>query len=211
MSFSTLSRCLLGGTVAVGVATLSRGVVQAACYTPQVALPAQTVSAFTGSPGQLLQQHASGGPQMISQVRDLAASDPTTLLPILGLVADANSEQKKAIGAGLAQAARICVKTDQAYADDIQQAIAKTKDQELVLAYTSITGDQPTGAVGTAVAGGALGGQTNPLPGGPTGTGTVQGIGIPGVATSPFSITSNVTGTSGFGGSTTTIGGAVSQ
>jgi hypothetical protein len=211
MPISNLSQSLRGIAAAVGLATLSTGVAQAACYTPQVQLPAQTISTFAGNPGQMLQQYASGGPQMISQIRDLAASDPATLPLILGLVANANSEQKKAIGAGLAQAARICVRTDEAYANDIQQAIAKTKDQELVLAYTSVTGDQPTGAVGAAVSGGALGGQTNALPGGPTATGPAQGIGIPGVPTPQFSITSSVTGTSGFGASTTRIGAAVSQ
>src|SRR4051794_34689183 len=88
---------------------------QAACYTPQIQLPARTVSAFVANPSQMLQLFRSGGPQMISQVRDLAASDPATLQAILGLIANANSDQKKAIGAGLAQAARICVRTEQAY------------------------------------------------------------------------------------------------
>ena len=197
-------RWSLGVTVAgiLGTGTFA----EAACYTPQHQLPLQRISAFSSNPSEMLQRYPEGGPRMIAQVRDLAASDPATLPIILGLVGNANKEQKAAIGAGLAQAARICVRTDQAYATDIQQAIARTKDEEVVLAYAGIAGDQPTGATGAGVSGGAVGGQTNGLGGAPTGTGAPQNIGNAGVNTGQFSITSSVTGTSGFGSSTSTIG-----
>ena len=191
---------------------VSSAIASAACYTPQQQLPVQTISAFSGNPSDMLRRFPEGGSRMLAQARDLAASDPTTLSLILGLVANANKEQKAAIGASLAQAARICVRTDQAYATDIQQAIAKTKDEEVVLAYAGIAGDQPTGSTGTGFSGGAAGGQTNALAGVPTGTGGPQGIGNAGVNTGQFTITSSVTGTSGFGTATNTaIGLPASQ
>jgi hypothetical protein len=200
MPFWSIGSSMRWVAAAVAGAFIVAGTDQAsaACYNPQQQLPAQTISAFVADPSQLLQQYPNGGPQMISQIRDLAASDPATLWRILALSATANKEQKQAIGAGLGQAARICVRTDQAYANDIQQAIAQTKDQEIVLAYTGIAGDQPTGPVGAA--GGAVGGQTNALFGGPTGTGAPQNIPGGSSPTFPFGVTGGVTG----GGGTTT-------
>ena len=96
----------------------------AAVYSPQQALPAQVIQDFLANPGALLKQYPSGGAQMISRVRDLAASDPSTLNPIVGLLATANANQSTAIGTGLGQVALMAVKTDQAYANQIQEAIA---------------------------------------------------------------------------------------
>jgi hypothetical protein len=177
---------------------------QAACYNAQQQLSSQTISGFLGNPGQLLQQFPNGGAQLISQVRDLVASDPQTLQPVLQLIANANRDQKSAIGAALAQAARICVRGDQAFAAEIQAAIAQTKDHDVVLAFTSTSGDQPTGAVGGGVAGAGIGGQTNPFPGGPTGTGGPQKIGNDPTPTPLFSYSSSVSGTGGSSGTNTT-------
>ena len=199
----------LGASVLAFVAS---GIVAgAACYTPQQQLPVQSIGAFSGNPSDMLRNFPEGGSHMLGQVRDLAASDPATLPLILGLIANANKDQKAAIGAGLAQAARICVRTDQAYATEIQQAIAQTKDQDVVLAYAGMAGDQPTGSTGAGFSGGAAGGQTNPLAGTPTGTGGPQGIGNAGVNTGQFTITSSVTGTSGFGVTSTRVGLPASQ
>ncbi len=195
----------VAGVSAVLCLLVSGGVAQAACYGPQQQLPAQTISTFLGNPAQLLQQYPTGGAQLISQIRDLAASDPATLQPILQLLANANKDQKTAIGSGLGQAARVCVRTDQAYATQIQYAIAKTKDEDVWLAYTSITGDVQLGGVGGgAGSAGAVGGQTNPLPGGPTGSGAVLGIPGGSAGTGAFNFTSSVGGTGGTSTSNTT-------
>ena len=61
---------------------------------------------------------------MIARVRDLVASDPSTLNPVIGLLATANFDQATAIGTGLGQAALMVVKTDQAYANQIQDTLA---------------------------------------------------------------------------------------
>jgi len=96
----------------------------AAVYSPKQALSAPVIQEFLANPSALLTQYPIGGAQMIARVRDLAASDPSTLNPIVGLLATANANQSTAIGTGLGQVALMAVKTDQAYANQIQEAIA---------------------------------------------------------------------------------------
>jgi hypothetical protein len=121
-------------------------------------LPVQIVIDLISRPANLLEQHAMGGPQMISRVRDLVASNPAALLAIMSLVSGANRDQKTAIGTGLGQAARICVTTDQNYANEIQQAVVASPDKDLKLAYQSVIGDVATPAAATGAAGGGPGG-----------------------------------------------------
>jgi hypothetical protein len=101
------------------------GFAVAGIYSPEKALPAQTVQQFLADPAALLRQNPTGGPVLIELVRDLAASDDTTLNPILELLERANSDQATAIGTALGQVALLAVKVDQAYAVRIQEAMAK--------------------------------------------------------------------------------------
>ena len=100
--------------------------VEAAVYSPQQALPPPAIQDFLADPSALLKEYPDGGAQMISRVRDLAASDPMTLNAIIGLLATANPNQSTAIGTGLGQVALMAVKSDQAYANQIQEAIARS-------------------------------------------------------------------------------------
>lgn len=148
----------------------------------------------------ILQNYKSGGPELVAQIRDLVVANKGTLDPVIQLLAGANKDQKNAIAAGLAQAAKIVVgRRDQAYATQIQQAILDTKDQDVVLAYAGAAGDQPIGAAGGggAASGGASGGATNALNGPPSGTGGAQDIPGGSTPTGQFSFTSSVGGTSG--------------
>jgi hypothetical protein len=144
---------------------------QAACYGAGQALPAQVVSRFISDPARLLTQFPNGGPQMISLIRDLVASDPGTLPLIVDLNPKANADQTQAIGTGLGQAALVCARTAQAFANEIRQMIVATNNQPLTQAFGAVMGDQYLGAAGPSVGGGGAGatGQT-----GPTG-GTVAG------------------------------------
>lgn len=146
-------------------ATLSSAA-SAAVYPPQRQLPAQVISDFKGSPNSLLQQYPIGGPQLVSRVRDLGASDPTTLPGLIALLKDpaTTKDQMRAIVAGLAQVARMAAQTDQAYGNEIQTAIANTGNADVIAAYQAATGDVAIAATG----GGAGGGGTGA--GGPTGT-----------------------------------------
>ena len=120
-----LSAIVCAGIAVCQLASLT-GFAAAAVYTPQQALPAETIKQFLADPTALLEQNPSGGPLLIELVRDLTASNDTTLDPILKLLERANSDQAAAIGTALGQVALLAVKVDQAYAVRIQDAMAKT-------------------------------------------------------------------------------------
>jgi hypothetical protein len=165
---SVVKFALRVAAAAVIVATVSSAA-SAAVYPPRQQLSAQIISEFKGSPTSLLQQHPQAGAAMISRVRDLAASDPTTLPVLIGLLKDSatSKDQVKAIVAGLAQVARLAARNDQAFADEIQRAIAGTNNQDVISAYQAATGDVAIAAAGGGGGGGAGGGGTGA--GGPTG------------------------------------------
>ena len=154
-------------TLALAIASsfvmVTSGTAQVACYGPQEQLPAQAIADFTANPTQLLQQFPNGGADFISKIRDLVASSPATLPFILDLGKIANPSQIDAIGTGLGQAALVCVRTDQAYANEIQQAVAAINNDALTLAFAAVFGDKPIGAVGGGGGGGGGGGPTSPL------------------------------------------------
>jgi hypothetical protein len=155
--------------------------------------PQQAVTQFLNNPSELLGKAPNGGPELVSAVRDLVTTDPATLQLILNQLANANKDQKSAIGAGLAQAAKIVVRTNPGFANEIQQAILNTKDQDVVLAFAAGAGDRPIGAAGGGGApGGASGGQTSPLSFFAGGAGGPAGIGGPATNTPFFSYTSSV-------------------
>jgi hypothetical protein len=158
----------------------------------------QAVTNFKANPEQLLTQNPNGGVELTSRARDLALADPTLLDPIIALLAHATKEQKQAIAAGLAQAARIVVRSNQPYATRIQQAIADTKDLDAVMAFAAASGDTGTAATGAGGAGsaGASGGQTTGLGNSGGSGGNVEGINGNSVNTGNFSFTSSVSGNS---------------
>lgn len=139
----------------------------AAVYPPQRQLPAQTISDFKTQPSSLLQQFPAAGAQLISRVRDLGASDPTTLPALIALLKDpaTTKDQIRAITAGLAQLARMAAAADQAFATEIQAAIAGTNNPDVIAAYQAATGDVAIAAAGGGAGGGGSGA------GGPTGAG----------------------------------------
>nr|WP_249157418.1 hypothetical protein [Bradyrhizobium diazoefficiens] len=128
----------------------------AAIYPQNRQLAAQVISDFKSSPAALLQQFPAGGAQLISRVRDLGASDPTTVPNLIALLKDpaTTSEQMRAIVAGLAQLARMAAQQDQAFADEIQNAIAGTGNPEVIAAYQAAIGDVTIAATGGGSSGG---------------------------------------------------------
>lgn len=152
------------GVAMAVIAAVSTGA-GAAIYPPQRQLAAQVISDFKGAPTSLLQQYPDGGPLLISRVRDLGASDPTTLPGLIALLKDpaTTKDQMRGIVAGLAQVARMAAQQDQAFANEIQTAIAGIGNPDVIAAYQAATGD-----VAIAAAGGGGGGGTGA--GGATGT-----------------------------------------
>jgi hypothetical protein len=131
-------------------------------------------AAFLNDPPRIIRENPRGGAQLVAEVRDLALSDPATLQPILGLLPEANKGQKAAIAAGLAWAARVSTRSNPDYANKIQQAVAQTKDQDFILAYTVAMGKYAGTAGGGRngfgdVADEALPLETNGVPTGPGG------------------------------------------
>ncbi len=159
-------RIALRMAAAAALAATITTAASAAIYPPQRQLPATVISDFKASPNSLLQQYPIGGPQLISRVRDLGASDPTTLPGLIALLKDpaTTKDQMRAIVAGLAQVARMAAQQDQAYGNEIQTAIAGTGNPDVIAAYQAATGDVAIAANG----GGAGGGGTGA--GGPTST-----------------------------------------
>lgn len=163
--------------VALAVWFGGSGLAAAACYTPTQQLPAQTVNDFLGNSSQLLQdpKNADGGADMIALIRDLIASNPATLPVVIALLANANPAQQTAIGTGLGQAAGLCIRSDPAFAADIQTQLAGSTSDTAKNAYAAVTGNQPIRSVagGGGVSGGSSGGST----GGSLGS-TVAGTGF---------------------------------
>jgi hypothetical protein len=147
------------------------------------------VTAFLANPAQLLQQNPEGGLKLTDAVQELALADTSTFKILLGLLGSANDLQKSAIGAGLAQAAKIEVLTDQTVAADWQQQIASINDPSFKMAATNSFGDVKIGALGGSPLGGT---GTGPGLGAPQATGSAQSISSSGVATGTFTITSSV-------------------
>ncbi|WP_407192942.1 hypothetical protein [Bradyrhizobium sp. STM 3566] len=157
-------RFALRMAAAAALAATISSAASAAIYPPQRQLPATVISDFKAAPNSLLQQYPTGGPQLISRVRDLGASDPTTLPGLIALLKDpaTTTDQMRAIVAGLAQVARMAAQQDQAYGNEIQTAIASTGNPDVIAAYQAATGDVVTAAIGGGGGSGA---------GGPTGAG----------------------------------------
>lgn len=160
-------RIALRMAAAAALAATITTAASAAVYPPQRQLPATVISEFKTAPNSLLQQYPTGGPQLISRVRDLGASDPTTLPGLIALLKDpaTTKDQMRAIVGGLAQVARMAAQSDQAFANEIQAAIANTGNQDVIAAYQAATGDVQIAATGGGAGGGSSGA------GGPTGSG----------------------------------------
>lgn len=116
-------------TCILGVVLLASGLAASRLALAASALPATAIAQFVADPPALLAQYPDGGGGLIARIRDLAASDPSTLNPIIDLLATANPSQTNAIGTGLGQAALAVVKTDQSYAATIQAALVAATDK----------------------------------------------------------------------------------
>ncbi|MFL9828358.1 hypothetical protein [Rhodoplanes sp. SY1] len=173
----------------------------AACYGSGRGLSSDAVANFLANPGTLLTDNPDGGARLISQARDLVATDPNTLSAVVALLGSANRDQQRAIGSGLGQAYRICLTPDQAFATQIQQAIAASASDLAKDSYALVNPDVPIGAAGGGGGGGG-GGAGGTGGGGPTTTTPTTGVGTVGFAlgTTPAANTTGNTLTGGRAG-----------
>jgi hypothetical protein len=156
-----LSRALFGAAV-LGFVLACAPLASAAIYSPRQALPADTINQFLANPGALLAQFPNGGPQMITKVRDLAASDPATVDPLLKLLKSANPAQSAAIGTALGQIALMALSTDHPFAIDLQTKIAQSGNTQALDAFDAVVGGdlKLTAATGSTGIGGGGESQT---------------------------------------------------
>lgn len=175
----------------IASAIIGIGILAAAEARPAHAQQPPTISAFLANPAQLLQQYPNGGNLLISAVQQLALADPAAFKALIGLVGNANDQQKGAIGEGLTQAAKTEVLINQTLAADWQQQIAAITDPTFKIAATNALGDVQLGSIG--------GGNLGSAGGGPAGPGGGGG--------GPQDIRSNPTNTQGFGFTGSTAGG----
>jgi hypothetical protein len=164
-------------------------------------VPASTIAAFQNNPGQLLTQFPGAGPELVKQVRDLLTTDKATLLSIIGLLKLASPDQQIAIADALAQVAKAYSKSDPAFANQIQQAVANAGIPEVAKAYAEAAGDTGTASTGGG-GGGAGGGQVGQPPTGGQNNGTFPTT--TGVNTTPSTIVGGSLGGTSTVNSTTT-------
>jgi hypothetical protein len=169
MRYSWLFRSALCGAAMVGFVVAAAPVAMSAVYSPQQALPPATVQNFLANPGSLLTQYPDGGPRMITAVRDLLASDPATLAPLIALLKGANEAQSTATGTAFGQVALMAVNKDQPFAVDLQTQIAASGNVPALVAFSAVVGGDIKLAAATGGAG--IGG------GGESQTSTSSGLG----------------------------------
>jgi hypothetical protein len=164
-------------------------------------VPAAAIAAFQNDPGQLLTQFPGAGPGLVKQVRDLVTTDKATLPSIIGLLRLASPDQQIAIADALAQVAKAYSRSDPAFANQIQQAVANAGIPEVSKAYAEAAGDTGTASTGGG-GGGAGGGQVGSIPGGGQNGGVFTNTNP--VSTVPNTIAGGTGGTSFFSSSNTT-------
>lgn len=124
-------------------------------------LPGAVIAQFKSDPQSLLTTYASAGLPLSTQVRGLVLTDPSLVATLIDLAAKANDSQKGAIGAGLAEAARILAAANPALAAQIRQAVAQSGLEPLVTAFMALANGATfadTGGGGAAGSGGPIGG-----------------------------------------------------
>ncbi|MGY4234684.1 hypothetical protein ACVIIW_003631 [Bradyrhizobium sp. USDA 4449] len=193
------------------------GLADAACYGPDQRIDPQKVVEFNKDPAAYVQSlEATGNTSAeISALRDLVASDPSTLSGVIGLLSRAIPSQQTTIGTALGQAVNMCVIPDPTYAADIQIQLAAAKSDAANTAYAAVTGNRPIGSVANGGVGGGpstggVGGSTGGT-NGSTGAGAVfQSLSTVGVNNTTTSFFAAGTGSASSAGSTTSAATSVS-
>jgi hypothetical protein len=150
---------LMAGPINVGAQTAVGGA-HAPSFTK---LPDSTIAQFKADPQSLLTTYASAGLPLSTRVRSLVLTDPSLVATLIDVAKSGNDAQKSAIGAGLAEAARILAATNPQLATQIKLAVAQSGLGPLITAFIAGSNATETAAIGGG--GEGVGGGT----GGPTG------------------------------------------
>lgn len=164
-------------------------------------LTAHSASAQSGpTPGEVLSQsqYVNGGQGLVNAVQSLMGDKSAAILAaIINFAKTANEDQRKAIGQGLAGAAKASAAGgDPQFVNTIQQAVTNSGLPELQKAYADAGGDTGTASTGGGGGGGGGGPTTAGPPTGGPNTGTTPPGNTP-RATQGF-LTNNNAGGGGF-------------
>ena len=158
MRYSSLLRSAFCGAAFMGAVLAATPSAMSAVYSAQKALAADTIQQFLADPAALLTQYPTGGPQMITRVRDLAASNPATVDALLGLLTTANPDQASAIGTALGHVALMAVSNDQPFVTDLKTKVAQSGNVSAITAFSAVVGGDIKLTAATSTIGGAGGG-----------------------------------------------------
>jgi hypothetical protein len=159
------------------------------CAPGSTAVTPERATEFLDAPATLLNSFPDGQGGLAAAVRDLVTVRPETIEGLQTLVAAATPDQSRAIGAGLGTAASVCVLREPATAQQIQEAVLRTDNNDVVEAFVSITGDIKTTAIpgsdptGESVPGGGQGSVTPEVPGSASSSDSIVFNGSSGTAT----------------------------
>ena len=116
-------------------------------HVPLIAkLPNSIIAQFKANPEALLTTYASGGLPLSARARSLVLTDPSLVDVLINVAKSANDAQKAAIGAGMAEAARILAVVDPQLAAQIQLAIAQSGSESLIAAFVAASNATQTAA-----------------------------------------------------------------
>lgn len=147
MRLAVIISLLIG---AIGTGGLKAAPGTGGCVPASNLVSAERATQFLENPAALLDQFKEGQGSLASQVRDFLTVRPETLEGVASLAKASSADQSRAIGAGLGTAASVCVLTQPAFAQQIQEVVLKTENPELIRSFVSITGDIPTEATAGA-------------------------------------------------------------
>lgn len=173
-----------------------------ACIPNPGIVSAERATQFLENPLALLDQFREGQGGLASEVRDLVSARPETIEAMRSLAKASSDDQSRAIGAGLGTAASVCVLTQPAVAQQIQEIVLRTENAGLIQAFVSITGDIPTEAIVGADADGdttAGGGRNTTVTGRPGAVSSSHTISLSAASSAPATFgAASVAGTATF-------------
>ncbi len=140
-------------------------------------LPDSMIAQFKANPKALLTTYAAAGLPLSTRVRSLVLTDPSVAAALVALASSADDAQIAAIGAGMAEAARVLAASAPQLVAQLQSLVAQSGSEALITAFIAASNGAPSPSIDAGPSGGA-----------PAGGGSAGGV--------PFGVSS---GTSEFG------------
>lgn len=120
-------------------AALAAGEAEARCTDRPLSQTVPTVKNFLNRPVGLLERFPGGDETLSIIIREIITTDPdATLGPVIKLLRSANGSQRRAVGVGLGNAARLCIAASNAgAARRVQEIVRHQNDSILNVGFVS--------------------------------------------------------------------------